>query len=174
MKPEKGTYPPYFENYIPLVSEDNINEALIKNWEEIHKILSSVSPQLENYAYADKKWTIKQLVNHMIDTERIFTYRALRFARKDPQQPLPFEEDDYARHAEVSQRSLKDLLEEFDAVRKSTLCLFKSFSEPTLLEAGQTAGGRTTVVSLGYVICGHAIHHLNILKERYLKNNSPN
>ena len=174
MKPEKGTYPPYFDNYIPLVKEDRVLDALANNWAHITDVLSAVSADKENYAYAEKKWTIRQLVNHMIDTERIFAYRALRFARKDPQQPLPFEENDYAEHADVNRRNLNDLIYEYDTVRRSTVSLFNSFSENTLLNSGKTAGGACTVLALGYVICGHAEHHLNILRERYLKNNSAN
>jgi hypothetical protein len=172
MKPEKGTYPAYFENYIPLVKEDSVLDALAHNWAHITDVLSAVQPDKENYAYAEKKWTIRQLVNHLIDTERIMAYRALRFARKDQQQPLPFDENAYADVADVNRRNLNDLIYEYDTVRKSTVSLFNSFSESILLNTGKTAGGETTVLALGYMICGHAEHHLSILRERYLKNNS--
>src|SRR5437870_7271735 len=128
MKPEKGSYPVYFENYIPLVEEENVLEALAQSWISIKTMLAAIAKDKENFAYAEGKWTIKQVVNHMIDTERIFAYRALRFARKDPQQPLPFEEDHYAANADVSGRTLSDLLYEFDSVRKASFSLFNSFS----------------------------------------------
>jgi hypothetical protein len=169
MKPVPGTYPKYFENYVPLVKEEDVNTAFANNYQELSSFLKGIPPDLENYAYAPGKWTIKQVLNHMTDTERIFTYRALRFARKDPQQPLPFEEDDYAKHAEVGSRTLADLIEEFEAVRKASILLFKSFSDNTLLCSGKTAAGDCTVLALGYTTCGHAIHHMNVLKERYLK-----
>jgi hypothetical protein len=168
MKPEKGTYPPYFENYIPNVQEDNLILAFQNNWKEISKTLGAIPYARENYAYAPGKWTIKQMVNHLIDTERIFAYRALRFARKDPQQPLTFEEDHYAANADVSRRSLAELLEEFDTVRKATLSLYTSLPPEALHLSGNTAAGPCTVLAMGYAICGHAAHHLKVLKSRYL------
>jgi hypothetical protein len=170
MRPQKSTYPVYYENYIPLVKEDDLITALNQNWKEIKEFISQIPKQKENFSYAPGKWTIKQVVNHLIDTERVFTYRALRFARKDPQQPLPFEEDNYAAAAEVQERTLADIMDEFEAVRKSTLLLYKSFSNTTLLLSGKTAGGETTVLAIGYTTCGHATHHLRVISERYLKN----
>lgn len=169
MKPQEGTYPHYFEYYIKLIQDKNVLEALDANWILLKQILENLSKEKENYAYAPNKWTVKQLVSHLIDTERIFSYRALRFARKDPQQPLPFEEDHYAANAELSNRNLPDLIHEFETVRKASISLFKSFSENTLMNTGKTAIGDTTVLALGFMICGHARHHLNILQERYLK-----
>ena len=122
-----------------------------------------------DYAYAPGKWTIKQVFQHISDTERIFAYRALRFARRDPQQPLPFEENDYADNADVSNRSLEDILQELETVRKSSVSLFKSFSQETLLLNGTTSLGNATVLSLGFFVCGHATHHMNVVKDRYLK-----
>lgn len=172
MKPVKGTYPIYFDNYIPLVKETNLAEALNNNWNEIKTVISAIPVSQDDFAYAQDKWTIKQVLCHMIDTERIFAYRALRFARKDPQQVLPFEENDYAANAELGQRSLKGLLDEFEVVRKSSMYLFNNLSESTLLLSGRMASGETSVLALGFIICGHATHHLNVIKERYLKNNS--
>ena len=168
MRPLPGTYPPYFENYINLVQEEKINFALRNNWNDIHKVLSSVQPDKENYAYADGKWTVKQLVNHVLDAERVFAYRALRFARRDPQVPLPFDENLYAQNSFAENRKFMQLINEFEHVRKANSLLFESFSEETLLYCGQTRGGSTSVLAIGYMICGHAQHHLNILKERYL------
>lgn len=169
MKPEAGSYPAYFDNYIKYVTQEQVMDAFNQTWTEISNTISGISEEQANYAYAEGKWTIKQVLIHMIDTERIFAYRALRFARKDPQQLLPYEEDLYAATAELTNRNLKDLMEEFDIVRKSSICLFKSFSDNTLLNAGKTAAGEITVLALGFTICGHALHHLKVLKERYLK-----
>jgi hypothetical protein len=168
MKPEPGSYPKYFENYIPYVKEENVMDALKNNWKECQTFLSGIPYAKENFAYSPGKWSIKQLVIHMIDTERIFAYRALRFARKDPQQPLPFEEDDYAANAHVEHRTLAELLDEFDTVRKASISLFASFPEEVLLYSGVTASGNCTVLALGFTICGHAAHHLKVLKSRYL------
>lgn len=169
MRPEKGSYPEYYENYIPLVKQENIITALTQNLSEVKALISSVPASKEDYAYAGGKWTVKQLLLHVSDTERIFSYRALRFARKDPQQPLPFEENDYAAAADVSGRSLADIMQELETVRVATLSLFKSFSQDELLRSGNTAAGRSTVLAIGFTTCGHATHHMNILRERYLK-----
>lgn len=169
MSPVKGTYPDYYDNYIPLVNQEAVTLALTHNWEELTNLASSIPENMEDSAYAPGKWTIKQVFMHLVDTERIFAYRALRFARKDPQQPLPFEENDYADNADVSNRTLKDIMQEFEAVRKATSLLFKSFSQSTLLTLGNTALGNTTVLAIGFLTCGHAIHHMNVIKDRYLK-----
>jgi len=168
MKPLQGTYPKYFENYIPWVKESDVHTALKNNLTEVTTFFRAIPADMETYAYAPGKWDIKQVLNHVTDTERIFTYRALRFARRDPQQPLPFEENHYADNADVSRRTLADLIEEFEAVRKASIFLFKYLTDDTLLLSGKTAAGECTVLALGYTTCGHAIHHMNVLKERYL------
>jgi hypothetical protein len=169
MKPEKNTYPDYYNLYIPLVTADNVIDGLIVNQGEVGNLILSIPDNKSQYSYAQGKWTIKQVINHITDTERIIAYRALRFARKDPQQPLAFEEDHYAANSELDNRSMADLQEEFNNVRKATLSLFKSFSEKTLMLKGNTTMGDTTVLALGYLIAGHSKHHLNVIKERYLK-----
>lgn len=168
MRPQKGTYPEYFENYIPLVNQENVNIALEQNRQELREFVSRIPQQKEDFAYAPGKWTIKQVVNHLIDTERIFTYRALRFARKDPQLLPSFDENSYAENAAVSERTLNDLMEEFDAVRRASILLFKSFSDDTLLNSGKMASGDCTVLALGFTTCGHVTHHMNVMRERYL------
>jgi uncharacterized damage-inducible protein DinB len=168
MRPEKGTYPVYYENYIPLVREDSILEALNVNEKEIISFFNSISANKENYAYENGKWTIKEVLNHIIDTERIFSYRALRFARKDSQLLHSFDQDPYVANAELTNRSLKDLIEEFETVRKATFSLYKSFSNEALLRIGNTAEGKASVNAIGFTICGHAIHHINVISERYL------
>jgi hypothetical protein len=167
MRPEKGTYPAFYDNYIPYVKQEDVMVALEQSWAELKEAFSSISKDKEDYAYAPGKWTIKQMLLHISDTERIFSYRALRFARKDPQQVLPFEENDYAAAADVSKRSLADILAEMESVRNATISLFRSFSKETLLLTGNTAAGQTTVLAIGFITCGHAAHHIKILKERY-------
>jgi len=169
MRPEKGTYPGYYENYISLVKHNSVLEALTETEKETITFFNSVPDDLENSTYEKGKWTIKEVLNHLIDTERIFAYRALRFARKDETQPLPFEQNDYVAHAELENRSLKDLVKEFETVRKATQSLFNSFSNETLSRTGQTAAGRASVNAIGFTTCGHCIHHINVIKERYLK-----
>ncbi|MBK9283783.1 MAG: DinB family protein [Sphingobacteriaceae bacterium] len=169
MRPEKNTYPEYYENYIPLVTQPDVKSAFIENEKETLALLADVTPNLENYAYADQKWTIKEVLNHIIDTERIFAYRALRFARNDAQQPLPYDENEYIKHVDLSHRDLNNLINEFRSVRAASITLFESFTETELLRIGNTAGGKCSVLAIGYTICGHAKHHLHVIRERYLK-----
>ena len=113
--------------------------------------------------------TTKQVLIHCIDTERIMATRALRFSRGDSQKSTSFDENLYAANSHADLRSLKDIEEEFDAVRNATIALFRSFSFETLMAVGTSPSGIVTVNSIGYMICGHTQHHLNIIKERYLK-----
>lgn len=169
MRPQKGSYPDYYENYIPLVKQNSVLQALTENEKEVIAFFSSIKQSMENNAYELGKWTIKQVLNHIIDTERIFSYRALRFARMDEQQPLSFEQDEYVENADLSKRNLQDLVNEFETVRRATLSLFNSFSDEVLLRNGFTAAGRTSVLAIGFTVCGHSIHHMNVVSERYLK-----
>jgi hypothetical protein len=168
MRPEKGTYPEYFTHYLPLVREDNVMEALQTNLQILTGFISDIPKNKEDFIYAPGKWSVKQVISHVCDTERILAYRALRFARLDPAQPLPFDENRYAASVDLGERGCSDLLNEFESIRQSSISLFGSFNDDTLLRAGKTAAGETTVLALGYLICGHAAHHMNVLKERYL------
>lgn len=168
MKPQAGEYPPYFGTYISKVTENDCIEALENTEKEFLAFFKSIPENKGDHAYAPEKWTIKQLIIHVSDTERIFAYRALRFARGDEQQNLSFEENDYAKNCEADKRSLSSVIEEFAAVRRATILLFKSFSAKTLQNKGNTSSGKTTVNALGFTISGHATHHVGVLKERYL------
>lgn len=170
MRPQKEDYIAYFDYYINLIQEADINLALKNNHKTILSFINSIPGEKLNYQYADGKWTIKQVLNHIIDTERIFSYRALRFARGDAQLLPGFEENKYAANANLTNTDLTLLTEEFDAVRKATILLFKQLSDKELVLKGQMASGIVNVLSLGYTICGHSQHHINIIKERYLSN----
>jgi uncharacterized damage-inducible protein DinB len=169
MRPVTGSYPKFLETYISKVTEDNAHEALRNNTRTLFAFLDSIPESKGDFAYADGKWTIKQLLIHIADAERIFSYRALRFARGDEQQPLPFEEDDYAANCNAEKRTLKSVIEELRSVRQATMTLTDSFGDTELSKPGNTASGRTTVNAVIYAICGHAAHHMNVAKERYLK-----
>ena len=168
MKPVEGEYPPYFSTYISKVTENDCISALENTEKEFISFFKSIPENKGDFAYAPGKWTIKQLILHIADAERIFAYRALRFARGDEQQNLSFEEDDYAKNCEAEKRTLQSVIEEFAAVRRSTILLFKSFSDKTLQNTGNMAAGKTTVNALGFTTSGHASHHVGVLKERYL------
>lgn len=168
MRPQKKDYIPYFENYINLVPEDDIISALKANHQATLDFIESIPRQKLNYFYDEGKWTVKQVINHIIDTERILSYRALRFARGDNQTVLGFDEDLYAANANLTNTNAQILADEFDSVRLSNILFFKQLSDKELLLKGKQTAGEVNVLSLGYFLCGHAQHHINVIKERYL------
>ena len=121
------------------------------------------------YRYAEGKWTIKEVLVHIIDDERIYAYRALRFARNDKTELPGFDQDPYAFYSNANVRSIESIIEEYEAVRMSTITLFNGFSDDVMLRSGVANNNEVTVRALGYHIAGHELHHLNILKNRYLK-----
>lgn len=168
MRPEKGSYPVYFDNYVPLVKEDNVLDALENTGHAALKYLSGIAETKGDFAYAQGKWTVKQVLCHINDTERIFAYRALSFARMEKQILPAFDENTYVAAAKLDHLQLKDLITDFKILRESSVSLFSSFSEEELLRSGAAASGPTTVLALGFTICGHMTHHLNVLKQRYI------
>ncbi|MFN8117088.1 MAG: DinB family protein [Bacteroidia bacterium] len=168
MRPNKKDYIPYFEYYINLIPEDDIISALKANHQTILDFIEDIPRQKLNYFYDEGKWTVKQVINHIIDTERILSYRALRFARGDNQKVLSFDENLYAANANLTNTNAQMLADEFDSVRLSNILFFKQLSDKELLLKGQMASGEVNVLSLGYFLCGHAQHHINVIKERYL------
>lgn len=168
MRPNKQDHIAYFEHYINLVPESDILSALKNNHQSILAFIKSIPNEKLEFRYAENKWTIKQVLNHIIDTERIFSYRALRFSRGDHQLLPGFNENLFAANANLTNTDLNLLLEEFDAVRKSTILQFSQLSDKELLLKGNTSSGENNVLSIGYVIVGHAQHHVNVIKERYL------
>lgn len=169
MKPLPNTYPDYYNSYIRKVKSDDLLKAFDNTIYKSTDVFNLLNESIADYAYAEGKWTIKQLLIHITDTDRIFSYRALRFARGDEQQALPFDENLYAENCYPGNRTLASVIEEYKAVNYATYLLFKSFSEEQLNKTGHTAIGSTTVKAIGFVICGHALHHIDVLKERYLK-----
>lgn len=159
----------YVKKYIDLVEGDNILSAMVKQVAEISEVISSVPLTKENYAYAPGKWSVKELLGHVVDTERIMAYRALCFARGEKQSLPGFEEDDYVKNANFNIRSLSEILGEFKILRLSTIEMVKGFSEEALLRKGTSNGNQITPRALLYMVVGHATHHMNVLKERYLK-----
>lgn len=168
MRPAKEDYIPYYHYYIELVKEQDLISALKSNKQTIAELIRSIPESKADHAYAANKWTIKQVLNHIIDTERIFIYRALRFSRGDNQLVPPFDENLYAANASLSNSSIELLLKEFETVREGSILFYQQLGEKELQLKGQTAAGTVSVLSIGYMICGHAVHHTNIIKERYL------
>jgi uncharacterized damage-inducible protein DinB len=167
-KPITTDHPPYFSKYINLIETDDLKQGFEEQNLQLVSILNTIIDSKADYAYAAGKWTVKQLLQHVIDTERVFAYRALFFAR-NAKDPLPsFDENAFAEIANTSKRNLQDLKNEFITVRKSTQILFNSFTEEDLQRRGIASSNEVTVNALGFIILGHWVHHCNILKERYL------
>lgn len=165
-RPQTHEYPAWGETYIKLVDGD-VLEVLQRQAIEFPDFVNNLIEKAD-YAYAPGKWTIKEMVGHIIDAERVFAYRLTCFARAD-QQPLPgFEEDDYVRNAHFADRSLLSLSEEFSLLRKANLYLFKSLTELELDRMGTASGRQITVRAILFVAAGHLMHHVKIVKERYL------
>jgi hypothetical protein len=167
-RPADTDYPPFPKRYVDLVQENDVYLALENQERELPLFLDGIHSSKAGYAYAPGKWTIAQALQHVMDSERIFAYRALSFARGE-RQPLPgFEQDDYAALAPAAGRSLVDITEEMLVLRKSTICLFKSFDPDVLQRSGTANGNSFTVLSLGYMIVGHMQHHMNVISGQYL------
>ena len=162
-------YSEHLAAYINQVSNEYpLLEELEISIHRLIKFVQNIPMNKFDYRYAEGKWTIKEILQHLIDAERIFAYRALRFARND-KTPLPgFDENDYAAVAHANKRSIQELLTELAVVRQATLSLFKSFSQEELLRKGSASNNPVSVRALGFVIIGHQNHHERIFQERYL------
>lgn len=167
-RPEVGEYIPFQKKYIDLVEGTNLLGTLQTSLAETQALVRGLSEEKLLYRYADGKWNIKEVLLHIIDAERIFTYRALRFARQDST-PLPgFDENTYVPASGASFRSIDNLLEEFTSVRASTITLFKNFTPEMFRTIGTASNNPMSARTMAYVTAGHEIHHRNIIKERYL------
>ncbi|MFT5146594.1 MAG: putative damage-inducible protein DinB [Polaribacter sp.] len=166
----KTEYAPYFERYMQLsvLKDKTIIESLESAQDEFDSVLRNLPDKKHSFSYATGKWTLKELIQHVIDTERVFCYRALSFARND-QTALPgFDQDVFVDNDTANERDYYDLLDEMKVLRKSSTQLFKSFSKEALLRIGVASNNKMSVRALGYLFSGHQIHHINIVKERYL------
>lgn len=170
--PSKEEYPAYAEMYMQWVKKDNtLLHQLEEAMKETIRLVDSLSEQQLNLRYAPNKWSIKELLVHIIDDERIYGYRALAFARNDKTELPGFEQDDYANHSNASERSITNIMNEYIAVRESTITLFNGFSKDSLLRIGLANTNQTSVRALGYHILGHELHHVNMIKKVYLEQN---
>ncbi|WP_291403152.1 DinB family protein [Daejeonella sp.] len=166
-RPQADEFPLFYKGYIDTVGDDVLAE-LEQQLDSFPKFLNAVSEEKASYAYAEGKWTIKEVIGHVIDTERIMSYRALRFARQDSTALPGFDENDYVKYAHFADRSLQSLVDEFIVVRKSTMYLLNSFNELELNQSGISNDRPISVRALIYILAGHVNHHQRILKERYL------
>jgi uncharacterized damage-inducible protein DinB len=152
-----------------LIENEELKSILKKQEEEAQRFFSSIPGDKWLYSYAENKWTIKEVLQHITDTERVFNFRAFTFARRDSNTLPSFNEKEYANNSNANNRNATDLLEEFLSVRKSTQLLFDSFSDVQLDTIGKASSYEMTVSAIGYMMAGHFAHHINILKERYLQ-----
>ncbi len=167
-RPDLASAPEWYHRYIDAVKEDELSAALKNQTALFNRFFEAIPVEKREFRYAAGKWSVKEIIQHIIDAERVFAYRALRFARKDAT-PLPgFDENTYAENAKTDNRDWKELIEELNSVRRSSECMFNSFDEEQLNETGVASGNPISVLAIGFIIAGHANHHINIIKERYL------
>ncbi len=167
-KPKPGTYPEYFKTYLQLVPDGNILEELSASYIDTMELVTSLDPETLFYRYAPGKWTILEILQHIMDAERIFGYRALCIARGEQKELPGFEENEYAAQSLATLRNINDMVREFSILRASTIELFKSFS-PEILERTGTANGKlVSVKALLFITLGHEMHHRTIIEQRYL------
>lgn len=166
----ENEYAPFYQGYIQAVSNDdkNIIENLEDSIQYALRILRALPYDKHVFRYEEGKWTIKEIIQHLIDSERVFNYRALRFARKDTTDLMGFDENLFVENSNANSREFINLLEEFAILRRDTVLLYKSFSYDALLEIGTANENSMSVRALGYITSGHLLHHLKVIQERYL------
>lgn len=161
--------PEWYKGYVDALSGSDFITVLKEQFKSTPLLLKTIKEEKWDYAYAPGKWTVKQLIIHLTDAERVFAYRALRFARNDATELPGFEENDYADNCMSESRTPDSIINEYQAVRSSTIALFDNFNEEVMMRKGISNGKEFSVRLLGVVIAGHEKHHMNILNERYLK-----
>lgn len=166
---DHGEYNAFYRNYIELVRNDRpLLDALVKGKEKNVAFYKDIPEQKWHYAYESGKWSILEVLQHIIDTERIFSYRALRIGRGDKTPLAGFEQDDYIKPSRANERSMHDLIEEYSLVRDCTINLFKGFDDEALANTGTSSDAALSARAAGFIICGHEVHHANIISARYL------
>jgi uncharacterized damage-inducible protein DinB len=168
-KPEEGEYAPYAIMYIGLLPGDGlVLKHLEDNLKSTQDFILSLPEEKLEHRYLEGKWTVKEILAHIVDDERIYAYRALRFARNDKTELPGFEQDDYAIHSGANERDIKEILKEFATVRHATISLFEGLDDEALLRAGMADGKIMSVRAAAYHIAGHELHHINIIRKHYL------
>jgi hypothetical protein len=166
-RPEAGEYAPYYSRYVSLVDGENILSTLDRQRHDTMMMLSGRSEQDGDYRYAPGKWTAKEVLGHVCDTERVFAYRALRISRADSTPMEGFEQDDYVRNGPFRHRPLADWVDDFIAVRRATLSLLRNLDETAWMRRGIANKNEVSVRGIAYIIAGHELHHRGILQEKY-------
>ena len=167
MRPNPGDYSPYYENYIKLIEGEDILKILNDQSKKTQDVLNSFSEHKGNFRYADGKWTVKEVAGHLLDTERVFAYRALCIARGEKKSLPGFDQDEYVNAGNFNRRELFDLNYEYRLLRESNLLLFRSFTPEMFRLRGFASESTVTVLALLFIIAGHEKHHINVLREKY-------
>lgn len=168
-KPAPDEYPPYYGTYIDKVgTTDDLAGALEVGMEKFLSFIKTIPADKLDYRYQERKWTIREIIVHLMDAERIFVYRALRFSRSDRTALSGFDENEYVPNSGASERSIDSLIAEYISVRQSSIAFFKNLSPEMAKRCGIANGKEISVRALGYIIPGHEIHHLGVIRERYL------
>ncbi|MBL7775959.1 MAG: DinB family protein [Saprospiraceae bacterium] len=167
-QPAEGDYAPYYGRYVAAAQTDDILELLIRQKTEAIDFFKAIVWEKWEQAYAPEKWTLAEVVLHLIDAERIFAYRALRIARGDQTPLAGFEQDDYVPTSEAATRTPASIVDEFAAVREATVQLFKNFTDTMWERRGTASELEVTVTALAFIMAGHTAHHLQVIRERYL------
>lgn len=166
--PDLKFLPPFYKGYVDHVKDMHVLDAMRNSGKETFELVITIPETKGEYRYQEGKWSIKEVLCHMMDAERIFAYRALRFARNDKTALHGFEENDYAPQANAHSRSIRQIAEEMQRLRATSLDLYQSFTPQMLERTGIANKAEFAVINLGYIIAGHECHHRKVLKERYL------
>jgi hypothetical protein len=166
-RPNENEYAPYYQSYVAHVTEDEILPAMRSQIDALDVLLDRVPPERETFAYAEGKWTIRQIIGHLIDGERVFGYRALCIARGETQDLPGFDENEYMPNSPYEHIQLEDLLNEFRLVRLSTVAMLRTLDETAWTRMGIANGAPVSVRALAYIMVGHARHHMGVLRDRY-------
>ncbi len=168
-KLQKNEYPVFYTPYIEILDGvSNLLQHLEASLELFEQILYEVDEEKYEFSYQAGKWTLKEVVQHLIDAERVFVYRALRFSRKDATPLMGYEENSYVSNYEINKRDFNTLLDEFCLLRRSTILMFQGFDKEILDLRGTADGNSISVRALGFICSGHVLHHLKIIQERYV------
>ena len=167
-RPTETEYAPYYQGYVDQVNENDIMAVLRSELDDLDVLLGRVPAEKETYAYAEGKWTIREIIDHLIDGERVFGYRALCIARGEKQNLPGFDQNDYMQTAPYNRIELEDLLSEMRLARLSNIAMFRSLDEDAWSRVGVANANEVSVRALAFIMGGHVRHHMNVLKERYL------
>ncbi|MCA1057685.1 DinB family protein [Rossellomorea aquimaris] len=167
-KPEMNEYPPYYEGYVNHVPDGDLLQILDAQLKETINLLKDVNEEKSEFRYAPEKWTIKEVLGHITDTERIMSYRLLSIGRGEKEMLPGYHDDEYVKKGKFNRFSLQELLHHQSLVRQHTILLLGSLDEEALVQRGRANGGEVTARAIGYIIAGHEIHHRRLIEERYL------